>query len=103
MLYFSPPAVSPQGSVSVTPSTHVVNISNTAVFSCTANGGPNNVYQWYRNSQLLSDQTNPNITISSINSTDGGVYTCNVTNAAGSGVAMATLVVRPYIVVFPEA
>ena len=74
---------------------------------CTAQGGPNNVLQWFRDDTLLTNSqgdltidvdTSQNtgissrITFASLSASDQGVYTCEVTNDAGSASNAAPLV-----------
>ena len=94
--------MSPQTSVIVQPDVQVASFLEEVTFNCSSQGGPNNAYQWYKDSQLLAGQTGQNITVN-VSAADGGVYTCVVTNAAGNGSDSAVLYVRPYIVVFPVA
>ena len=82
---------------------------------CTARGGPNNVLQWFRDGTLLTNSqgdltididTSQNtgisstITFVSLSASDHGIYTCNVTNEAGSAISAAPLVgkLRKWIV-----
>ena len=89
--------------------------SNSEVnFTCTAEGGPNNTFQWFLN-DVPVDDTDPELTItpsndanssilsiSSINATQhGGIYTCLVTNAAGNSSNTTTLNVQPIILIQP--
>lgn len=89
--------------MTVEPQVQIVNLSDNITFSCFSQGGPNNTYQWYKNSILLPQQTHFNLTIFNIRAADGGEYTCSVINTAGSENVSATLYVRPYIVLSPEA
>ena len=52
------------------------------MLSCLSEGGPQLEYSW-----LFSDKEiaiTPNLTINNVNASNGGDYTCNVTNDAGS-------------------
>ncbi len=95
--------MSPKGSVSVSPEAQVANFTDDVAFSCQAKGGPNNTFQWYKDTEILASETNANISISNVSSLEGGAYMCSVMNAAGSENVTATLYVRPYIVLFPES
>ena len=66
-------------------------------------GGPDNIFQWLRNGESLSEELESNITINSVNATvDGGTYTCTVSNSAGEGSANATLLVNPFVITQPS-
>ena len=98
-------AVSPLGSVVIQPMVASVSFQDTHVFTCTAEGGPNNVYEWLFDGSPINfpDQTstpfNSTLTISSVDVSNGGIYTCQVTNDGGRGFGLATLNVRPYNVI----
>ena len=100
--------------VIITPS-EILKTSNSEVnFTCTAEGGPNNIFQWFLNNVLVNDKalefsitpsnvaSNSILSISSINATQhGGIYTCFVTNSGGSSSNTTTLNVRPIILIQP--
>ena len=97
----------------VAPSTPIINfepqvaeIDQTLVLTCTAEGGPNNTLQWYKDGTLLmgarsglsidTDDAYPtsirsNLTIASLATDDLGNYTCTVSNAAGTASYTALL------------
>ena len=66
-------------------------VNNTVTYTCYADGGPGNTYEWLRlrdNSvvssmqELILDNTDP---------LDGGEYRCTISNDAGNATAMTTL------------
>ena len=70
--------------------TEAVN-NNTVTFTCYADGGLGNTYEWLRlrddevvsmTQELILDNTDP---------LDGGDYRCTITNIAGNTSAMTTL------------
>ena len=75
--------VSPEGSVEV----EAVNMSvlfdpnEEATLHCRASGGPNNTYLWFFNGEVIQGATTD---VLSLNQVEGGEYTCQVNNAAGS-------------------
>ena len=75
--------VSPEGSVSV----EAVNMSvlfdpNEAVtLNCMSRGGPNNTFLWFFDGQVIESATTD---VLSLDQVEGGEYTCQVNNAAGS-------------------
>lgn len=98
MLHFSY-AVSPEGTVSVTPNYTIVEVGDSVMFTCSAQGGPNNTFQWEHNNSILS--TSAAITIENVTVADGGDYICTVSNAAGMDTATAMLFIRPRITTLP--
>ena len=82
--------VSPEGSV------EVVSINRRTLYrpneevtlNCIARGGPNNTFVWFFNDGEI-DNTMEILTIHQI---EGGEYTCQVINAAGSENASITLI-----------
>ena len=93
--------VSPEGSVSVSPLNMVFNGGDHVTFNCSAQGGPGNTYQWQQNGIDLDNETMQTLTVSQISATDGGEYTCVVSNAAGNDSASTLLNVSPEIVSDP--
>ena len=69
---------------------------NDIAFICDALGGPNNTFQWEVNGNIIGNDRI--LEVMDINASSGGVYTCIVSNAAGSDSASTTLYVAPYIV-----
>ena len=93
--------MSPEGSVSVSPLNMTINREDNVTFNCLAHGGPGNTYQWQRNGMDLVSETSQTLAITQISATDGGEYTCVVSNAAGSGSASTLLNVFLEIVLDP--
>jgi len=93
--------VSPEGSVAVTPAVEIITIRESVTFSCLAQGGPNNEYQWQHDGVDLMNETINTLNIDNIGAVNGGSYTCVVSNAAGNDSATATLYVAPTIVTQP--
>ena len=76
-------------------------VGGTVTFTCSAQGGPDNTYQWQRDGQDLMGETDTTLTVSNISAMNGGSYTCVVSNAAGNDSATAVLYVEPIIVTQP--
>jgi len=93
--------VSPDGSVAVTPAVEIITIRENVTFSCLAQGGPDNEYQWQHDGVDLMNKTINTLNIDNIGAVNGGSYTCVVSNAAGSDSATSTLYVAPTIVTQP--
>ena len=85
--------VSPEGSIS--PLNIVVRLDDAATLECSALGGPGNLFLWRKNGKIIGNDSVLNL--ESINASDGGTYTCIISNAAGNDSVFATLYVAPYI------
>lgn len=59
---------------------YVVGEDTSLTLSCTSDGNPTPVYRWYKNNHDDNISTDENFTLSNINTTDKGQYTCNVSN-----------------------
>ena len=94
-------AVSPEGSVAVSPEMMIADVGGIVTFTCSAQGGPDNTYQWQKNGEDLMNETDAILIISNIAAMNGGNYTCVVRNAAGNDSATAVLHVEPIIVAQP--
>ena len=79
----------------------VSNRGDNVTFTCSSQGGPNNTFQWMRNAQLLDSEREGVLVLTDITGTDGGVYTCVVSNAAGNDFDISTLYIRPYFTTEP--
>ena len=52
-----------------------------ATLNCMASGGPNNTFMWFLDGESILNETANILVLSEV---DGGEYTCQVSNAAGS-------------------
>ena len=116
--------VSPLNSATATPIKQTLSVGETANFTCAAQGGPNNTFNWIKGSSissLLSFTSQPlNVSdfIDSLGAVesddyslavsitrgaaDGGEYTCVVVNEAGYDTDNVTLYVSPVIRTNPD-
>lgn len=69
---------------------------------CSGDGGPDNMYQWQVNGCDSAGATSPTLLVANVQASDGGEYTCVVTNAAGSDSASTFLYVAPYFTTQPS-
>ena len=84
-----------------TPS-NILNFGDNVTFTCSARGGPDNVFQWQKNGADLPGENQTTLQLTLVSATDGGEYTCVVSNAAGNETTSVTLYVRPYIILDPQ-
>ena len=86
----------------VTPINNIFNFKDNATFTCSFLGGLNNTIVWRKNGQELVGEEDPQLFITDLSSSDGGLYTCTVSNAAGSGSDNTSLFVAPYFIEHPN-
>ena len=91
--------VSPQGSVIIRTEEQIPNLGENITLTCLGLGGPNNSFAWERNGEAISEENENQLILTNFNTSSGGVYTCTISNAAGSGSASASLYVLPFIVI----
>ena len=77
------------------------NRGDMAILICTSLGGPDNTYQWQANDTDIPGETMENLTLTNVNASTGGMYTCVVTNAAGSDSDSTFLFIAPYFITQP--
>jgi hypothetical protein len=85
--------VSPNNSVEVTPRIILAKQRTNVTFTCVADGGPGNSFQWFHNEQMLEGERNQTMSLTGIGKPNEGDYTCLVTNEAGFGSATSVLTV----------
>lgn len=76
--------VSPFGSAEIVPAGVNSSVGSIARLVCSGMGGPNNTFSWERKPEGEEIATRAVLNVSIINATDGGEYSCTVSNAAGS-------------------
>ena len=79
--------------------TYDVNV--TAMLMCTSLGGPNNTYQWKANDTDIPGEIMEVLVLADVDASTGGVYTCVVTNAAGSDSDSTFIFIAPYFITQP--
>ena len=67
-------------------------VINTVTYTCSADGGPGNTYEWLRLRDNSVVSTGQILTLDNTDPLDGGEYQCTITSGAGdTATAMATL------------
>ena len=61
------------------------------LLTCTASGGANNMFQWFKAGDFLDGSTDGILNITDVTAYDGGLYECVVNNTAGSSSADVTI------------
>ena len=79
-----------------------MDLRDSITFQCDAQGGPQNMYQWSLNNDILPFETSKTLQIFSITLLDAGEYTCTVSNEAGMDSVSATLYIPPRIISHPQ-
>ncbi len=88
------------------PASQVVNEGSPVTFSVAATGNPLPTYQWQKGGTDISGATSASYTISTVQTTDAGLFTVEVTNVAGSvtsNAATLTVNTAPTITTHPVA
>ena len=70
--------------------TETVN-NNNVTYTCNAEGGPGNTYEWLRLRDNETVSMTQELTLDNTDPLDGGNYQCTITNTAGDTSAMTTL------------
>ena len=85
----------------MSPMNETFNRGDNVTFTCSARGGPGNIFQWLRNGTELENETSETLTLPTIDFSDGDEYTCLVCNAAGNESVSTFLLVSPEITLNP--
>ena len=86
-------------SITTQPSSTIVTVGNSALFSVGVYGTPPYTYQWYYNGNAISGATSANYTLTSATSSNAGSYYVVISNSAGSiQSSTVTLTVNPAVV-----
>ena len=100
--------MSSNGSVLLEPINPTRSFEETHTFTCETMGGPNNTFEWtftgsaLMDANITSTSLQSTLTISNVTESEGGEYTCTVSNLAGNDSDSSTLYVSPYIVTNPN-
>ena len=74
-----------------------------ATLTCITKGGPANTFKWIFNGVELENEISSNLTLFNVTATDGGAYTCEVTNAAGTDAYTTYVFISPMITLHPNS
>ena len=86
------------------PLTQTFSMRDDVILNCsTSQGGPSLTYQWQFNGQVLPDEVDPSLTRFAVNASDGGTYTCTVSNAAGNDSSSTNVHILPVITTQPQS
>ncbi len=77
--------------MAMAPSDQTYNQGDDVTLGCTAMGGPNNNFQWLLNGTPIPSETSSLLRLLRVRAGNGGVYTCMVTNAAGTSNATTSV------------
>ena len=80
----------------------VVDVGQDFNMTCSVEGGPDNSFEWDKDSEILVDETTDTLFITDVAVSDAGLYTCTVTNAAGNDSDATQLYVAPNIITAPQ-
>ena len=97
--YFS---VSSRGTVVINPENESLTIGEDVNLTCSAMGGPRNLFQWYRSGTELHGENDTVLTITNITLDDGDEYLCQVRNFAGSFNTTTFFFIDPIITEHPS-
>ena len=95
-------AVSPRASLTGNSLNQTSSRGGTATLECMSLGGPNNTYRWLFEGSNLSGETSTTLTLSNVVVSTGGIYSCVVSNDAGSDSADTFVFVQPYFLSQPN-
>ena len=87
----------------INPENETFSDSDSVTLMCMALGGPGNTFQWAFNGEEIENETSSNLTLTNVTETDGGAYTCTVTNPAGSGSDTTHVFISPRITMNPAS
>ena len=95
--------VAPEANLTEQSINHTYYEGNNATLVCTSSGGPNNTYQWLKNGNNLHGQNSDTLNLPNVTASTGGIYTCMVSNIAGSHNASTFVFIFPYFINHPHS
>ena len=97
------PAVAPEANLTADSINQTLAREDNITLTCSGVGGPDNIYQWQFSGQDIDDETSTELDISNVNASNGGDYSCVVSNAAGNSTITTSLFISPYFTSQPES
>ena len=94
--------VAPEANLTEQSINHTYYEGSNATLVCTSSGGPNNTYQWLENGENLHGRNSDTLTLPNVTASTGGIYTCMVSNIAGSNNASTFVFIFPYFINQPH-
>ena len=70
--------------------------------NCLAVGGPDIFYQWLSNGTDISGEISTTLMLTNVNASNGGEYSCVVSNSVGGDSASTFVFISPYFTTQPE-
>ena len=96
------PAVSPKGTVVISPANGSFSVGNDGNLTCSAMGGPRNMFQWYKNGNKLEGENSTVLTLTNITLDDGDEYLCAVRNLGEAFNTTTFVFINPVITEHPS-
>lgn len=93
--------VSSRGTVVISPTNESFAVGEDVNLTCSAMGGPRNLFQWYIDGLILPGENNTILTLTNITLYNGAEYTCEVRNFAGPFRATTFVYIDPEITLHP--
>ena len=87
---------------SVMPGSQIYQRGVEVTLTCSVFGGPLISYQWLFNDRDTDGENSSTLTLTSVNASNGGDYTCVVSNTAGNNSASSRVYIFPYFTIAPE-
>ena len=87
---------------SVMPDSQIYQRGVDVTLTCSVLGGPLISYQWLFNDRDTDGENSSTLTLTSVYASDGGEYTCVVSNTAGNDSASSKVYIFPYFTIAPE-
>jgi hypothetical protein len=94
-------AVSPRGTVVISPTNGSFSIGEDVNLTCSAMGGPRNIFQWFRSGVELEGENSTVLSLTNIALEDGTEYTCGVRNIGQRFDASTFVLINLVVTVHP--
>ena len=88
--------------VRLLPELAIADVGEDFTFMCDVVGGQSSTFQWEKESEILVNETQSTLNLTSVAVSDAGLYQCTATTAAGSVSNSTQLYVAPNIITGPD-